>query len=71
MNNIIYEKIEVLIIGDSVDRSFPNVNKVLFINASVTLSGNYIIFNTHGMKDKKTFESTPYHLDKIKGYKTS
>lgn len=71
MENKIYNKIDVLVIKSTFDTAIPSTNKIEFFNASVTLSGNYVIFNTHDRLDKKKYESTPYHLDKIKGYKTT
>lgn len=71
MKDKIYDMIEVLIIRETIDKSFPTTYKTEFFNTSVTLSGNYVIFNTHDKKDKNKYESTPYHLDKIKGYKTT
>jgi hypothetical protein len=71
MKDIIYKIIDVLVIQDSKDKLLPGTNKIQFFNASVTLSGNYVIFNSHDSTDKRNYESTPYHLDKIKGYKTS
>lgn len=71
MKDKIYNIIDVLVIKTTFDTSIPSTNKIQFFNASVTLSGNYIIFNTHDKHDTTKYESTPYHLDKIKGYKTS
>jgi hypothetical protein len=71
MNNKIYDKIDVLVIKTTYDTAIPSTNKIEFFNTSITLSGNYIIFNTHDRHDTQKYESTPYHLDKIKGYKTS
>lgn len=70
MKDNIYDNIEVLIYKNTIDTSFPSIDKINFFNASISLSGNYIIFNTHDKYNNKNYESTPYHLDKIKGYRT-
>ena len=70
MKDNIYDNIEVLIYKNTIDTSFPSIDKINFFNASISLSGNYIIFNTHDKYNNKNYESTQYHLDKIKGYRT-
>jgi hypothetical protein len=71
MKDKIYNLIEVLVIKDTNDKLLPSTYKIQFFNASITLSGDYIIFNSHDKHDTMKFESAPYHLEKIKGYKTS
>lgn len=71
MKDKIFDIVEVLVIKNTFDTSIPSTNKITYFNASISLSGNYIIFNSHDKHDSMKFESTPYHLDKIKGYKTS
>lgn len=70
MKGQIFEQIQVIVITNTGDGRLPSTHKTEFFNASVTLSGNYVIFNIHDRKDKNKYESTPYHLDKIKGYRT-
>ena len=69
MKEQIFEQIQVIVITNTADGRLPSTYKTEFFNASITLSGNYVIFNTHDRKDKKKYESAPYHLEKIKGYK--
>jgi hypothetical protein len=70
MNDNIFDKIQVITIIDTGDKLLPSTNKTEFFNASVTLSGDYIIINTHDLTNKRKYESTPYHLSKVKGYRT-
>ena len=70
MKDKIYDTIEVLVIKTTYDTSILSTNKITYFNASISLSGNYVIFNSHDKHDSMKFESTPYHLDKIKGYRT-
>ena len=66
----IFDTIEVLVITNTLDKLLPSTSKTEFFNASITLSGDYIIFNSHDINNKRKYESTPYHLEKIKGYRT-
>ena len=71
MKKQIHDLIEVLVRTHTNDKLLPSTHKIQFFNASITLSGDYIIFNSHDKHDTMKFESAPYHLEKIKGYKTS
>jgi hypothetical protein len=71
MKKQIHELIEVLVKTRSNDTLLPSTHKIEFFNASITLSGNYIIFNSHNRHNIDNFESEPYNLELIKGYKTS
>ena len=70
MKDNIFDKIQVIIILDTSDKLLPSTTKIEFFNASVTLSGNFIIFNSYDLDNKRKYESTPYHISKIKGYRT-
>ena len=69
MKDNIFDTIQVILIKDTGDKLLPSTTKIEFFNASVTLSGDYVIFNTHNLNNKKKYESTPYPLSKVKGYR--
>jgi hypothetical protein len=71
MKKQIHDLIEVLVRTHTNDKLLPSTHKIQFFNASITLSGDYIIFNSHDKHDSNKYESEPYNLEKIKGYKTT
>lgn len=64
----IFEKLELLVITKGLSNSFPNIDKIIFLNVSFSFSGNFMIITCHSENDTIT-KSDVYNLDTIKSYK--
>lgn len=73
MVSILYEKIELLLITSLVkidNNALQSIDKIVFENASIHLSGDYMIITTHNKENENDSVSNVYPLDRVKSYKT-
>ncbi len=69
MDRNIYKSIEILLINNHLN-DIASINKIIYENSSYELSGDYILFYEHEVKNIKKYTANVYNLKDVKTFRT-